>query len=179
MTELRKLNLRETVERDGMLCYAEFSPGTRYRYLLKRIWNGELARIVFVMLNPSTADAMKDDPTIRRCIAFAKSWGYGGISVVNLFGYRSRNPYVLKDIVDPIGPMNDYILREEIRKRNTSLKVVCAWGNHGDINGRGEHIRSVIECEGRYPSYLKLTKQGQPWHPLYMKGDATPTHWRR
>lgn len=97
-----------------------------YRYRLWRIWNENAAKIMWIMLNPSTANAEEDDPTIRRCIGFARNWGYGGIYVENLYAYRSTDPKELKTAADPEGPANrDHL----ISMMNDSEKIICAWGN--------------------------------------------------
>ena len=105
----------------------------QYRYLLWRYW-GEAKRLVWVLLNPSTADARQDDPTIRRCVGFAKGWGYDGIQVVNLFAYRATDPRELKAVVDPVGPRNDEFIERAARGHEM---VVVAWGANGGLHGRG------------------------------------------
>jgi hypothetical protein len=118
------------------------------------------------MLNPSTADAVRDDPTIRRCIGFAKAWGAGGMVVVNLFAYRASSPRILFAAEDPVGPQNDrHLLRVLSRAGQV---VVAAWGSHGSYRDRDAEVlqllmrrRIHIECLGR-------TADGQPRHPLYL-----------
>lgn len=136
-----------------------------YRYALWRRWS-EAPPVLFVMLNPSTADASQDDPTIRRCISFAQRWGHGGILVGNLFALRSPDPRQLRTASDPIGPQNERWLR---RLSQQSAVVVGAWGNHGTLLNRGEAVAA------RFPGMLclGLTQQGQPRHPLYVPGDAS------
>lgn len=135
-----------------------------YRYALWRHWS-DAPPVLFVMLNPSTADASQDDPTIRRCISFAQRWGYGGILVGNLFALRSPDPQQLRTASDPIGPQNERWLR---RLSQQSAVVVGAWGNHGMLLNRGEAVAA------RFPGLLclGLTQQGQPRHPLYVPRDA-------
>lgn len=129
----------------------------------------------FIMLNPSTADEVNDDHTVRRCIGFAETWGYGGLIVTNLFAMRSPDPGMLKQVHDPIGPDNtDYLLKYALK----CDRVVCAWGNHGSYRGRDQ---SVVEfLWGRHQvllSYLLLTKSGQPSHPLRLSGKLRPKIW--
>jgi hypothetical protein len=154
---------------------AILSPDRLYRYALWRIWDHDLPRVNFVMMNPSTADERDDDPTIRRCVGFARAWGYGGVSVTNLFAYRATDPATLKAVADPIGPDND---REIAEEATIAKLVVCAWGEHGTLLGRAERVVSRLrELPGASPHYLKLNKSGSPAHPLYLPGGLQPTPW--
>ena len=155
----------------GMRKSAEISACGKYRYHLRREWDLDLPRVAFIMLNPSTADDKKDDPTIRRCIEFAKAWGYGGIDVVNLFAYRATNPKELKKASNPIGPDNDGNL---LAVANMADKVICAWGTNGEMFGRSWRVIEKLRKEGVTPLCLDKTKKGHPKHPLYLKGDVTP-----
>ncbi len=149
---------------------AELSECGAYRYQLWRVWNDKLAKVLFIMLNPSTADADKDDPTIRRCIGFAKSWGYGGFYVGNLFAYRSTSPKGLFKPFDPVGKLNDYNL---MRMEEKCEIIVCAWGNAPIIKKmRKEH--KPLEFLNKPMHYIDLAKDGTPKHPLYLKGDLKP-----
>lgn len=140
-----------------------------YRYRLSRIWEEDKPLIAFMMLNPSTADAELDDPTIRRCIGFAKEWGYGGLTVINLFALRATNPKELYSAADPIGPENDASIREVAGRVE---EIVCAWGAHGIFKGRSYEVAAMLDdCN---LSALRLTKAGQPSHPLYLPGDLLP-----
>lgn len=142
----------------------------RYRYELSRVWSMDPKRFcMFVMLNPSTADAQLDDPTIRRCIGFAKSWGYDGLYVGNVYAYRSTDPKQLWAVDDPVGPENDACLKEMAHRCDL---VVAAWGT----NARLERIGCVLGAL-RYSNnvhYLELTKARQPKHPLYLKSQLMP-----
>jgi len=123
------------------------------------------------MLNGSTADAEKDDPTIRRCIGFAKRWGYGSLEVVNLFGYRTTLPTELKKALDPIGPDNDqYITAAAKRAR----RIIIAWGAHGAFKGRGKKVLGMLCRYGCKIECLGETKDGHPRHPLYIRNDTEP-----
>src|SRR5688572_16770728 len=144
-----------------------FSDCRTYRYVLFRAFDGNLflsnreKRIVnFVMLNPSTADEQVNDNTVRKCIKFAKSWGFDGLYVTNLFAYRSTDPKVLKKVDDPVGPENDYYIEEIALASNL---VVAAWSRYGSWFGRSERVRKLL---GDDLHYLKLT-QVEPHHPLY------------
>ncbi|HEY7906212.1 MAG TPA: DUF1643 domain-containing protein [Wenzhouxiangella sp.] len=149
---------------------ATFSSCQRYRYSLLREWSATQSKVLFVGLNPSTADAELDDPTIRRCIGFAKAWGFGGLYMGNLFAYRSTDPKGLLATSDPIGPDNDAVL---LQLAQAASLVVAAWGNHGTLMDRAEQVKSLC----RPLSILKLNRSGQPAHPLYLKGDLRPMPW--
>jgi hypothetical protein len=123
---------------------------------------------VFVGLNPSTADETEDDPTIRRCIDFAKGWGYGALCMVNLFAYRATDRAIMKAQHNPVGADNDRWLLESAEHAGI---VVAAWGSDGTHMGRGQAVRKLLA--GRL-SCLGVTKNGQPRHPLYLKASVTP-----
>ena len=153
---------------------AIISADQKYRYRLARDLGmiGEGA-CCFVMLNPSTADATQDDPTIRRCIGFARTLGCVRLEVVNLFAYRSTDPDALygmsKD--SAIGPENDRHISEVC---SVSRIIVCAWGNHGSLFGRADEVLKIIRAQhGAQPMALKINaKSKQPAHPLYLKADS-------
>ncbi|MBW4523309.1 MAG: DUF1643 domain-containing protein [Scytolyngbya sp. HA4215-MV1] len=146
-----------------------------YRYLLWREWNPQAPKISFVMLNPSTADAATNDPTIRRCIGFAQTWGFGSIEVVNLFAYRATRWLDLRNATDPIGTENDRYLINTAHQAHTLL---LAWGNSGQWQNRHQ---AVIQLLGdRSPLYcLGTTHSGQPRHPLYQPGNLQPIVFRK
>lgn len=145
----------------------------RYRYLLSRVWEESAGTVAFVMLNPSTADATTDDPTVRRCIGFARSWGFGGLLVANLFALRSTDPSELLRVPDPVGPANDdYLLGLRAR---VSL-MVAAWGARGTLLGRSAEVRRLLEATGPIHQ-LGLTKADEPRHPLYLPGALQPRAW--
>jgi hypothetical protein len=121
---------------------------------------------MFVGLNPSTADAMHDDPTVRRCIGFARAWGFGKMILTNLFAFRSTNPAGLGDVSDPIGPENDRWI--EMGSQIASLTVV-SWGVHGRLLDRDRAVLAML----RDPHCLGKTKIGAPRHPLYMPAGAS------
>jgi hypothetical protein len=140
-----------------------------YRYALWRCW-GSGPQVLFVMLNPSTADHQHDDPTIRRCIGFAARWGYGAVAVGNLFAFRTPSPRVLKRAACPVGRANDRWLQ---RLAAESSCVIAAWGNEGTFLGRDAQVRDLLK-----PLHaLALTRQGQPRHPLYLPSGLKPALW--
>lgn len=148
---------------------AKFTSNRLYRYVLWRKWSRENHRCMFIMLNPSTADETKDDPTIIRCINYAKLWGYGGIYVTNLFAFRSTDPKKLYNAKDPIGVDNDYWIKHYSEK---SEIVIAAWGNHGAILDRSSFVKKTFSPSSLFA--LKQTKCGEPCHPLYLKKNLTP-----
>lgn len=150
---------------------ATYGGGGKYRYSLVRAFYKWVvdARCVFVMLNPSTATAEVSDPTVRRCEGFARTWGYRMLIILNIFAYRSTNPKHLYTETDPVGPKNDDYIE---RYASGAGALVCAWGMHGKLADRG---RTVLERLRPFnPTYLKLTKNGTPMHPLYLKANLKP-----
>jgi hypothetical protein len=122
---------------------------------------------MFVGLNPSTADATNDDPTVRRCINYAKDWGYAALCMTNIFAFRATDPRDMKAVSDPIGPENDAHLS---RLASQAGIVVAAWGCHGIHRGRSSHVLKLMPLLHA----LHVTKDGDPGHPLYLRGNATP-----
>lgn len=150
---------------------AELSSCGRYRYRLERDgWNGDdLRTCLFVMLNPSTADAQNDDPTIRKCVGFTRRWGYGKLVVCNLFAFRSTKPEGLIDAMDPIGPENDRTLRDEAA---IAALIVFAWGSHAvlgvRLSTRAWVVRQMLAPHADRFATLGLAKDRQPRHPLML-----------
>lgn len=146
-----------------------------YRYTLWRMWTfkPEPALCAWVMLNPSTADAYHNDPTIRRCIAYARAWGYDGIVVRNLFALRATQPADLLAVHDPVGPDNDAWLS----RWDSVRRVVVAWGTgrYPNLRGRWAHVAALLEPLG--PVCLRIARDGQPVHPLYQPSGLVPTPW--
>ncbi len=148
-----------------MISGALLSEDRKYRYLLRRMWDPDGPVVGFICLNPSTADETEDDPTVRRLIRFAQSWGFGGFWLGNLFAYRATDPRELKLQRDPIGPENDKILTE-----THAVRIVGAWGNGGLLYGRGDEVRQMLP----HLTCLGVTNQGQPKHPLYLPNGSLP-----
>lgn len=138
----------------------------RYRYLLWRRW-AEADSLLFIMLNPSTADAAQDDPTIRRCIGFARRWGFGGVEVVNLFAWRATLPRELAKARDPVGPHNDRAISLAVAR---SRAVIAAWGVHGALGDRDAQVAQLLAATRL--RCLGLTRDGAPRHPLYVAGNV-------
>ena len=155
---------------------AILSPDGLYRYRLERDLGslaGGRGAVAWIMLNPSTADATADDPTIRRCVGFASTWGFARLIVGNLYAWRSTKPKGLWTAADPVGPDNDHHLEQIARDAEL---VVCAWGAHGKSH-RVAAARHAIERAGRQPHALAFTAAGQPRHPLYLRGSLKPQPW--
>ncbi len=150
---------------------ASFDRTGSFRYSLVRAWDDALARLALVGLNPSTADHRADDPTIRRCIGFARAWGFGSVEVVNLFAFRATHPRDLLAAADPIGPRNDAAIARAVERSQLAL---LAWGNHGTHLGRDKVVARLIAETGVPRAHLGYTKQAQPRHPLYVAGSTPP-----
>ncbi|WP_434577625.1 DUF1643 domain-containing protein [Pseudomonas sp. Z1-6] len=146
-----------------------------YRYQLTRPgdMHADKGTALFLMLNPSTADATLDDPTIRRCRAFASTWGCNGITVANLYALRATNPADLWKAFDPVGPENDWYLRHLAREHTD---VVCAWGANAQPE-RAEIVTRLLLGAGARLWCLGTTKDGHPRHPLYVRGDHPLVRW--
>jgi hypothetical protein len=149
---------------------AEFSACKKYRYALWRRWGTGQSYAMFIGLNPSTADDKVDDPTIRRCMSFAQSWGYDGLCMVNLFAYRATLPEKMKRARDPVGPETDKWLKRLAKKADV---VIAAWGVHGQFMQRDQAVQQLVAPL----HYLRLTKRGYPGHPLYLPKTLEPQLW--
>lgn len=149
------------IERDAVI-----SSCGKYRYMLRRTWDEKKPRALFVMLNPSTADASIDDATIRSCIRLSKSWGHGSFEVVNLFAFRSTDPHNLKLAGDPVGSDNDLAI--ESAKHRCDV-AICAWGAHQMAERRASHVAGLLRSGRPAIFCLGRTKAGHPKHPLYIK----------
>jgi len=156
-----------------VLSSAVISECRRYRYELWRTWDTHKGYVLFIGLNPSTADATVDDPTIRRCVGFARKWGYGALAMANLFAWRATDPKELYVADDPVGPENHVAIHGLIQ--NAGM-VIAAWGTHGSYRNRDEEVRAMIprfNCE-RKLFCLGVNKNGSPKHPLYVKSSRMP-----
>lgn len=150
---------------------AKFSDDRKYRYTLWREWDKSKGTAVFIGLNPSTADETEDDPTVIRCINYAKMWGYGKMYMLNIFGFRATDPKVMKAEEWPVGLRNDKHLVDICSKVDL---VVCAWGVNGKHRGRGDQVATLLECWDIPMTCLTVTKAGHPGHPLYLSGQLKP-----
>lgn len=142
-----------------------FSDCEQYRYSLARTW-GDIGRTInFLMLNPSTANEVANDPTVERCMRRAFSLGYGRMVITNIFALRSTDPRGLRAVNDPVGPWNMETIASWAMQAET---VVCAWGVHGKYRGQGDRVLRLLREHDVRPVALRLTKEGIPRHPLYL-----------
>jgi hypothetical protein len=154
---------------------AVISPCGTYRYALHRRWD-DGPQCMFCMLNPSVADATKPDPTMKRCVNYAKSWGFAALTIGNLFAYRATDPDDMMGAAYPVGPDNNEWL---IRLARESALILVAWGNHGSYRRRDAAVRRLLGGVDGIPPlhYLKLTHEGQPCHPLRLLASLKPIPW--
>jgi hypothetical protein len=148
---------------------ALISRDKKYRYQLSRIWDEDKPKVLFIMLNPSTADETVDDKTIRRVMGFAESWGYGGVFVGNLYAFRSTDPDALRHTDDPVGPDNIQHVQNLI---GLTERVIYAWGNK---KKEPEWLRDLVDT----PYCIDISTKGIPKHPLYLKGELQPKLYLR
>jgi hypothetical protein len=152
---------------------AKFSRCRRWRYLLWRRWStGPVAN--FLMLNPSTADEVKLDPSCTRARNYAEQWKFGTLVVTNLFGWRATDPDDMKAARDPVGRGNDPAILDAARSADL---VVCAWGNHGLYRGRSPYVLEYLRSAGVKLHVLRMNACGEPAHPLYLPGRLEPLPW--
>jgi hypothetical protein len=163
-----------------MKCTAEFGYGDErsdYRYKLGRYWDDERGLFdqgarweqvaLFIMLNPSTADARIDDPTVAKCIRLARRWGFGGLEVRNIFAIRGTDPAILRQVEAPVGgDKANQVIVEAAQDARTGV-IVAAWGNHGAYKGRSRQVRTMLESVGKPVYCFKVSNQAEPEHPLY------------
>lgn len=147
---------------------ARFSPSREYRYTLWRWWDKGPC-VNFILLNPSTADENNNDPTVERCERRARGWGFGGMTVINIFAYRSTSPWTLYKMYAPIGPDNDECI---VAATHISACTICGWGEHGTLLGRHDKVKELVKDSVVYA--LKVNKSGIPSHPLYLNYDLEP-----
>lgn len=170
-------------QKGGGIMSALISNCGNYRYELRREISDLKNKCLFIMLNPSTADAAKDDNTIRRCMGFARTWGFGELIVINLFAFRATKPIMLKKVADPIGEHNEFFILQVLREVNRPIKasawhgansgiVVCAWGNPGVYKDQDEAIMSLLESAKVNPYCLGINSDGTPKHPLRLRKDT-------
>ena len=153
---------------------AIYSDCLLYRYELTRIWDAGGNRALFVMLNPSTATEMQNDPTVERCERRARTLGFGAFRVCNIFAWRDTDPKAMRAADDPVGFGNDAAIRAACDWADT---VVCAWGTHGAHLDRGPHVERLMRRTGKPLHHLGLTKGGHPRHPLYIPYTEQPALW--
>lgn len=153
---------------------AVYSDCECYRYLLTRTWNGAGRKILFVMLNPSTATEMQNDPTVERCERRARALGFGAFRVCNIFAWRDTDPHRMRKAADPVGPDNDAAIVDSCHWTD---QIVCAWGVHGAHLDRGPQVEQLMRATGSPLFHLGLSKVGHPRHPLYIGYAKRPEPW--
>ena len=155
---------------------AEISPCGQYRYLLTRSRMFGAGACTFIMLNPSTADGLVDDPTIRRCLGFIEDWGYRQLRVVNLFSWRATYPRDMLKQMDPVGPNGNRWIMDACSDANL---IVCAWGANSAraVRARGDYVRSMLVSAGVKLHHLGLSTDGFPRHPLFLERSTKPEEW--
>ena len=152
---------------------ALYSPCTLYRYALTRVW-APGPRALFVMLNPSTATEVQNDPTVERCERRARALACGSFAVANIFAFRATDPKVMRAAADPTGPDNDATILSLVDEAD---QIICAWGSHGSHLDRGAQVQALLRATGRPLYHLGLTQAGQPTHPLYISYTRQPAEW--
>ena len=153
---------------------AVYSPCEAYRYLLTREWQAGGRKALFVMLNPSTATEVQNDPTVERCERRARALGFGGFRVTNIFAFRATDPKVMRAQADPVGPGNDAAIAESAAWAD---QIICAWGSHGAYLARGAAVTQLLRATDKTLSHLGLTQGGEPKHPLYIGYAVQPVVW--
>ncbi|KPQ06307.1 MAG: hypothetical protein HLUCCA12_11400 [Rhodobacteraceae bacterium HLUCCA12] len=153
---------------------AVYSPCMNYRYILTRVWNPQGPRALFIMLNPSTATEVQNDPTVERCERRARALGFGAFRVCNIFAWRATDPRAMRGQPDPVGPRNDDAILESAQWAD---RIVCAWGTHGAHYRRGAAVESLLRAGGHRLFHLGLSKGGHPKHPLYIGYHQQPEPW--
>ncbi|MFV0244338.1 MAG: DUF1643 domain-containing protein [Qingshengfaniella sp.] len=166
--------ITRTFQKGDAASTAVYSDCERYRYSLTRIWDPAGGRVLFVMLNPSTATEYQNDPTVERCERRARTLGYGSFTVCNIFAWRDTDPRKMRAASEPVGPGNDAAIAEACASADA---VICAWGTHGAHLDRGQAVSTLIRASGAAPLHLGLTKGGHPKHPLYLPYAQAPEPW--
>ena len=149
---------------------AKFSDCRIYRYHLSQVWDSKKKNLIWLLLNPSTADELQNDPTVERCERRARMWGFGGVEVFNIFAYRATDPKNMKAFSDPIGPDNDLWMEDFAIKSRDAIGII-AWGDHGLHRQRGRSVLDLLIRNRATVYALKVNKSGEPAHPLYLKYD--------
>jgi hypothetical protein len=153
---------------------AVYSDCERYRYSLTRVWDDSGTKVLFVMLNPSTATEVQNDPTVERCERRARTLGFGGFCVTNIFAWRDTDPKNMRAALDPVGPDNDAAI---LQGAEWCDQIIAAWGTHGAFKDRGTAVAELIKNSGVAISHLGLSKAGHPKHPLYLPYVQQPIAW--
>ncbi|MGR3570595.1 DUF1643 domain-containing protein [Brevirhabdus sp.] len=166
--------ITRTHQKEDAASTAVYSDCERYRYSLTRIWDPDERRVHFVMLNPSTATEIQNDPTVERCERRARALGYGAFCVTNIFAWRDTDPRAMRRAADPVGPGNDAAI---LAAADWADATVCAWGTHGAHLDRGPQVETLLRGAQIPLSHLGLSREGHPRHPLYIAYAVQPRRW--
>jgi len=166
--------ITKTHQKDDADSTAIYSDCMAYRYQLIRVWDQSGPRVNFVMLNPSTATEVQNDPTVERCERRARTLGFGAFQVTNIFAYRATDPREMRAHADPIGAANDGAITTAA---NWAHQVICAWGTHGEHLARGAAVEEILRSSKQPLFHLGLSKAGHPKHPLYLSYATAPIAW--
>jgi hypothetical protein len=154
---------------------ALYSDCERYRYSLTRVWDSGAQRLNYIMLNPSKATEVQNDPTIERCERRARQLGFGAMTITNIFAWRETHPEALRKARHPVGDENDVVLCQQARWSNV---IIAAWGVHGTHLQRGDAVEKLLKASDLVLHHLGLTKDGHPRHPLYVSYRTELQVWR-
>jgi hypothetical protein len=166
--------IERTHQKGDAASVAVYSDCERYRYLLTRVWDPAGEKALFVMLNPSTATEVQNDPTVERCERRARALGFGAFRVTNIFAWRATDPKHMRAALDPVGPENDAAIRDSA---GWADRIICAWGAHGAHLDRGAAVERLLRATGAPLFHLGLTQAGHPRHPLYVGYARQPEPW--
>ena len=166
--------ITRTHNNDNKRSTAIYSDCENYRYSLTRTWDANIRKVLFIMLNPSTATEIQNDPTVERCERRARALGYGAFQVCNIFAYRATDPHIMRTQNDPNGPDNSGTILEAATWADD---IVCAWGTHGAHMGRGVEVETLLREKSLSLTHLGLSKAGHPKHPLYISYSVHPEIW--
>lgn len=166
--------ITRTFQKDDAQSTAIYSDCEKYRYALTRVWEPEGRKVFFVMLNPSTATEVQNDPTVERCERRARTLGFGAFRVANIFAWRDTDPRKMRAAKDPIGPENDATIAQGC---DWADQIICAWGTHGEHRNRGPQVETLMRATNLPLYHLGLSKAGHPKHPLYIAYVVQPELW--
>ena len=166
--------ITRSFQKNDAASVAIYSDCERYRYSLTRVWDEAGQKALFVMLNPSTATEVQNDPTVERCERRARALGFGAFQVTNIFAWRDTDPKKMRKAADPVGPENDAAI---LQGCDWADQVICAWGTHGEHLGRGADVERLVRGTKAGLFHLGLTQAGHPKHPLYIAYTQQPVRW--
>lgn len=166
--------ITRSFQKDDAKSVAVYSDCERYRYSLTRVWDPAGRRALFIMLNPSTATEVQNDPTVERCERRARTLGFGAFRVLNIFAWRDTDPRHMRAAADPVGSANDAAILESVPWAD---QTIAAWGTHGAYLNRGPEVEAMLRATGTPLHHLGLSKDGHPKHPLYIAYAVQPVPW--